>query len=621
MRSQYVKLIVLLKEEQDYINGNQLAQSLGVSTRSIRNYVKDLNENYLIDSKIQAHQNKGYKLVGQMQQFKKDEHLEFEERAFFIVKFLLENQESITYEQIAHQLYFSSQTIRKDILKIQQMIADQKRELTLETIIFEGIKLTGSELDKRLFLDSLITPAIINRDNIQDVLTYYFKEWISSEELVKLLQVIDDDVTKINMSLTPESLLPIISYLVIAMTRMKQGHYIESQHFTIDVKHSTEYHTSKRIFSKLVSEFNSQYYEAEIIFFSVYLMSKRLLNDFDDGELSQLISTKLKGEIKRVLTLMSQQYQLNLIEDSQLYSGLLLHLSRDLYPILYNFYIENTYISYIKTEYIQAHNMAVTFAYLLKSETDIQLPENEIGYVALHFASFLERVAKKTVKVAIIQGRNMATADLLNYEILRRFSEVEVVQTLNANEIDQLDTSLNFVVSQASPTLLNQVSVPVVYVNDFPTKEDYQKINQLIHQKVLLNYLNPDYFFKLNEVTKEDILKKMVIAMDAEELYESILDREGLSTTDVGNEVALPHPIDYSTNEIFKIGVAINETPVNWGEKDVQLVFLILPSVKQTLENSQVFSEIYQLLKVTKKVEQLKKITDFNEFITYLNQV
>ena len=88
----------MLQEEHKYLKGKEIAKRLGISDRSVRNYVKDLNENYLIDSKILTNKNKGYILSGAVEDIKVSEHFEFEERMFFIVKFLLDAHDWITYE-------------------------------------------------------------------------------------------------------------------------------------------------------------------------------------------------------------------------------------------------------------------------------------------------------------------------------------------------------------------------------------------------------------------------------------------------------------------------------------------------------------------------------------------
>ena len=115
----------MLQEEHNYLKGKEIAKRLGISDRSVRNYVKDLNDNYLIDSKILTNKNKGYILTGAVEDIKVSEHFEFEERMFFIVKFLLDAEDWITYEEIAESLYFSNQTIRLDVIKIQKMIEEQ----------------------------------------------------------------------------------------------------------------------------------------------------------------------------------------------------------------------------------------------------------------------------------------------------------------------------------------------------------------------------------------------------------------------------------------------------------------------------------------------------------------
>ena len=52
MRKRYIKLLEHLKQsEHDFVSGSELANLFDVTTRTIRNDIKEINENYL-DKKI-----------------------------------------------------------------------------------------------------------------------------------------------------------------------------------------------------------------------------------------------------------------------------------------------------------------------------------------------------------------------------------------------------------------------------------------------------------------------------------------------------------------------------------------------------------------------------------------
>lgn len=80
--------------------------------------------------------------------------------------------------------------------------------------------------------------------------------------------------------------------------------------------------------------------------------------------------------------------------------------------------------------------------------------------------------------------------------------------------------------------------------------------------------------------TREEILSSMcgrVSEMDSRRtgLYESVMERELLCSTDFGNLVAIPHPNKIMEEE-SSIYVAVLDQPVLWNRYPVQVVMLMV---------------------------------------------
>ena len=59
-----------------------------------------------------------------------------------------------------------------------------------------------------------------------------------------------------------------------------------------------------------------------------------------------------------------------------------------------------------------------------------------------------------------------------------------------------------------------------------------------------------------------------------EETAKSVFEREAASPTELGNLIAVPHPMENHT-AISSISVLVLEQPIRWEEQPVQVVFLI----------------------------------------------
>ncbi|MGM0126260.1 lichenan operon transcriptional antiterminator [Enterococcus sp. AZ194] len=618
MREKYVKLIVSLQEKRGFVKGSELAQKLRVSDRTIRSYIRDLNENYLIDAKIKNNKNKGYILTGEIKEIRRSQQIEFEERAFFIIKYLMEKNDWVTYEEIAEDLLFSSQTIRNDVLKIQQLMDDQLRDIKVESIIFQGIKLVGSEIDKRLFLDSLSNPPALTNSNFIKSLSHYFKNWTTVKELNDYVSYIEQNVDQLKIPSNDENLLPIISYLVICLKRIEALHSIDDASHLLDkydITQTKEYSISKKLLHGIAKQRSINIPEAEIIYLSFYLMSQRLLFEATkDNE--PHIPEEIKRNITEALVQLEKEYHMDFSNDSQLSSGLILHLSRDIYPLLFNFYIENSFVTTIKQEYIQAYYISVSFAHLISQKLEINIPENEIGYLALHFASFIERKNKNVIQAMIVSGRNKPASVLLKRELEQKVAGLQISNIITFEEISFLSSETQLLIS---PIELNEVTtIPTIQVCELATEKDIHNLKELVNKLLSKKLLKVNYFNRTSLNKKESVLKYMLQEMNIEHLYESLIERERLSTTEVGNGVAIPHPLSPSNQSQMRIGILILEKPVFWGSDEVNLVFLVIPGKDKQAEMSQLMEEIHRIVINKEYLKLLANIKTKEELDTFL---
>lgn len=606
----------MLQEEHKYIKGKEIAKRLGISDRSVRNYIKDLNENYLIDSKILTNKNKGYILTGVVEDIKVSEHFEFEERMFFIVKYLIDADDWITYEEIAESLYFSNQTIRLDVIKIQKMMETQFQNLRIESVIFKGVRLKGSEIEKRLLLESLSKITTLNKNSFIDSLAYHFKDWVARESLEGLMTFFHEKYSSLQIPDSSETTLSILSYLIISVRRISQNHFCDYSFDSLDlveIESTKEFEAAKSIMYDYGNRSKIIIPDVEIIYFSFYLISQRLMISADNDQ-KFTVPQELRVGVKNSLNVLEQDYSMKFSEDEQLYSGLLMHLARDMYPLMFNFYIENTFITTIKKDFIQGYYMAVSFANDLKKSIQLQLPENEIGYIAIHFASFIERSKTKNVKIVILLGRLQSIGYLLKNELERRYSNVSIKTTVigqNAPNNNQALSNFDLIISFGS---IGIEQANLIVINGTPTEEDYQKIDNLMRKMNYVFGTKIDFFTKQRFQDKEELLLGLLTGIEAPEMMDSILEREEFSSTDISDGIAIPHPLLTSRFEKTKIAVAIQEKPIDWGNQFVDLIIMIVPGKDDQKNTSRVMEEIYNIIKDPELLVEVKKTKSLDEF-------
>jgi lichenan operon transcriptional antiterminator len=138
--------------------------------------------------------------------------------------------------------------------------------------------------------------------------------------------------------------------------------------------------------------------------------------------------------------------------------------------------------------------------------------------------------------------------------------------------------------------------------------------------KKLKNLFNEELFFtEIEKNEPQEIIKSLTTILNIkgyvdDSFQQSVLKREEISPTSIGNLVAIPHPLE--PNALGScIAIGLLKKPVKWGENSVQLVFLLALNEKDKEEFSQLFNHLWQLVQNKKLVDELCSKVDFVDFM------
>ena len=109
MKKRYIKILEYLEQsDNDFVNGRELASLFNVTTRTIRNDIREINESYLEKLIIVGNNQKGYKLVGDLSNIHQNEEMKI------IVKTIVSFAKELNIKTIAEFFFkfFCSWNIR-----------------------------------------------------------------------------------------------------------------------------------------------------------------------------------------------------------------------------------------------------------------------------------------------------------------------------------------------------------------------------------------------------------------------------------------------------------------------------------------------------------------------------
>lgn len=608
----------LNNSKKSYINSIELADMLGVSSRTVKRDLKEISE-ILKDNGAEVEAtNQGYRLIiNEDELFSQfiDENISSSaevsgkksDKVNGILELLLSNL-YINQDKIADELYISRSSINKVMMDVKNILSEYK--ITIQNKPHYGYILEGNEIDIRNCMVRFLTQRKEDNSILISNRLVGFKE----EDYYNLLEEIKNIFNDLKIRKNDIEINYITRYIVISIFRVKYNcEIVLDDNINISLDNSV-ISASKTIAKKIKERFKVEFTFEDILYISYIIGNNHIeIKELDDSGIS------VEQMVIHAIDKIKNEYDIDFFRDGTLLKGLINHLYTSYSRYCLNVTLDNPLINLIKSKYIEAYNYSILFSKVFKEEYGISMTEEDIGYIALHFAASLERyIMNNSLKAIIVCSSGVGTAELLKTRITKKFQNIAIKGVYPAYILDSLELSdIDLIISTVNLEGVN-LEKEVINVSPLLTDEDEEKINEHVKKQrdydYLQNLMSDDLFFtNIEASSKEEVIEIMTKAMIerdiiTEETKEQILKREEMSSTEITNLVAIPHCIaKENKNSVLAIGIL--KRPIMWDKSQVQIVFLgvLDPQVKQ---NRKVFSMLYKL---TKKVDKIKELVNIDE--------
>ncbi|HEX4058914.1 MAG TPA: PTS sugar transporter subunit IIA [Galbitalea sp.] len=214
-------------------------------------------------------------------------------------------------------------------------------------------------------------------------------------------------------------------------------------------------------------------------------------------------------------------------------------------------------------------------------------------------------------------------------------SELSVEVIVTRTDVDWLDFSTDLVLTTIDR---KGVGDSVVVIQPFLTDGDIDNIRRAIsrvrrHRRRarikddLLLYFSDGLFLRnvaaANEVQMIRMLGALMVGRGIidQSYVEGAVERELMSSTAFTDTIAVPHAMVMSATKT-SIAIAVNETPMQWGDNRVNVIALIAFSSSGRSSFQEVFDQFVEVFADRGDVlELIKRSTDFTTFIEELVRV
>lgn len=622
------KLINILYENDGIISGDFLGSNLGVTSRTIRNDIKQINEmSKLIGCQVDSIVGRGYILnIFDIELF--EESLESSEKEFtFLEKrlddelnLIIKNTLSITkntFQQIIDLLHISDSTFNKDLILLKSKIKNSEVTISKDKnniVVFEG-----NETDIRgeivyILYNNLNSDTLENNQNIIDI--------FGITKIQNIKNSLEKFIKETNYQLSDELFSLLLLHIAVGLHRPS----VEYEPYK-DARSKEVYKMIKNSLKSIDYIYKSNLTQDAWFYTNMFLT----INNFYNKNIDNKIYSYLERKTIKILEQIQEETNIQFLYDSILINGLVLHLNGLIERKKFNIIFNNQNLNSIKHTYPLAYEIAIIYAKEISNIFNLNIDDNELDLITIHFGGSLERIKSHKVEpknVVVVCGYGIAIGTLVKERLKNEFGKQFVFKAiLNSSEVFNYDLSNIDYIFTTVPLDIPNYNQKIINVDIALTNTNIKDIEYHINYgetyDLLLELLSKDNFYKNVSVeTSEEAIKYLASKMVEngsidKENVEDILKREELSSTEIGNLVAIPHCFNTFSNK-SAIGVMTLKKPIIWKKEKVQILFLIVLSSDKKAVWNNVFKLFYPVLTDEKAIKNIINQFNFDELINEL---
>lgn len=613
-------LLTYLSRATGWTPASELAEHLGVSTRTVRSYVTAVKVAAAPLDVILSSPD-GYRL-------NRDAHAEYaardrtseradtpRERITFLVTRLTHAGAELDVHELADALFVSSSTIEADLRQVRALARDAGLELRRDG---DHVRLDGPDAGHRRLVSRLFSEeqahGLVDLRRVQESFGIDDLSGFKTD----VIGVLEDHGYAIN----EYGLDRVLLHTAIAVERSRGSTLADDAPQPAD--------TVAGALDRLVARrFGTRLPAGELRDLTLLLTTRAgtlVAPSADDGE--HLVV------LRNIVDRAQEEFLVDLDDDAFL-ARLGAHVGNLVIRAREGVANPNPLVRTIKSSYPLTYELAVFIAAEVQREFDITIGDDEIAYIALHIGSHLERRAGRgrTLSCVLVSPGYHDIADLLERRILPALGDdVAIDRVITRTDVDPAGLHADLVISTV-PWEVRPANV--VIVQPIPTDADLDAVRGAISRirrqrrrraiaDELLLYFDDALFFRNIDATDE----KGVIRILGERMRErgiidddyldGVLDRESISSTAFTEWLAVPHSMRMTAHRTA-IAIALFDTAIAWGEGTVQVVALVAFSAEGRASFQTVFEQFVEVFAERTDVQRLLKTAgDFPSFIDEL---
>lgn len=633
MQAKYVPLLKLLMENDRWITAAAISNSLGISLRTAKNYISDLNRIY---QGIITSSSKGYRIdrelgIAALKNAEYSIPQTARERASYVLNRIIKSEAPVSSFDLCDELFVSPSTLRSIFPRLRRQLENYHLTFVCTS---DMLFVEGSERNKRRLLSSLLydesNERFVNLDTIQTA--------FPDIDINVIKTTVLDVLREYRYFINDYSLSNLVLHIAIAVDRIR-NHITNIDPITAENAPkllSHEYEMAQKVASRLEQQLSVQFSMAEAQEMTLILISRVTSLDCQSitvENLSSFVGEECLSLVYELVDGMQDYFYINMREPEFLVR-FALHIKNLLIRMRSEHFSKNPLGNTIKSTCPLIYDYALWCSSVIKKRTGIAITDDEIGYIAFHFGSALEAQKELASKLStVIYCPTYYNMDHRFYDALnQRFS----ADLMIANVVTE-ESALNRI---AKPNLIistvpmNQMTaIPHVqvypFLNDYSVDAIRSKIQEIriakrkeTFRQYLCQIISPNLFeFGRGFSSRDEAIHTLCHLLSSngyvgDQFEQEVIDREELSSTAFPG-FAIPHAIKMNAISTGMY-VYISDPPTDWAGTPVSLIILLCFNRDERFIFQEIFEPLTMILSDHAHLKKVLTIRDYDTFIQYL---
>ncbi|SDJ81438.1 mannitol operon transcriptional antiterminator [Sediminibacillus albus] len=566
---------------QDMLTIKKLADHLEVSARTVHRDLKSVEAIIAeYDLTMDKKSGVGLQIIGTAENKSRLElvlfnvkHTDYtpEERQTIILSTLLETNEPIKLFALADELQVTVATVSHDLDKIEENISGF--HLSLIRKRGYGVKVDGREADKRAALSYLITQHLdefdfisMLRENIQkkskqqaDTISARLLGLVDRDRLMMIEKRVERLREELPYELADSAYIGLVVHLALAIERLQKGDNIQFDADNLEqLKGTREYNIALKMIRDLGTAMAIEIPDDEIGYITMHLMGAKLRVDHE--YLIEDTSLDIAVKAKELIRFIGVKLDIDMTDNSRLLNDLVAHLKPTIYRLKQEMSIKNPMIEEIRHDYQQLFRLLEEGVDTIFPE--VHFPEEEIGYLVLHFAAvLLDSEEELRLNALVICSSGIGTAKMLATRLKQQIPEINQVNNKSLFELEKLNLHAYDLVVSTIP--LKGINREYILASPILTQSDVHKIEKFVRRRKISQKTDRRQKQEKDPENQDnaDVVPRLQAMQEYSKAILALLD--GFHVRQLAGERTLPKVLTQICSKLAKEQVLENEQRVS----------------------------------------------------------